>query len=416
MARSERSWARTFVKRGLVAVIMVLALAVYGLVSAGTQSLAFKPAASSSSTSGGHSVSQAMSPANNSINVAAQGPGHSLYFYWELYNSSTSGYTGVWNGPLGIGGPGSTFSAPAIIAQGTSDPSSPGYGNFDIAVEGPNHTGDLYWDISGTWYGPYQFAGPGTVYSTPAMAEDSNGNLQITLQGPANTLYAYWNSTGSFYGPLGVAGVGTTFSGPTMEQVGNDVFADVQGPNHSLLDYYVGDGGSNPSTATPWSAARQSSNDGTVFDTPNFGGVGGGAGTSGVIFEGPNNSLFQALSTTNEDLQLAEIHGAGSTYSTPAGLATGPSNYYQYIANEGPSNTLYWYFEDPHTVRLDGPLQIGGVGSTWSAPSLLMDVSGNFDIAVQGPNHALYEYFDVGGAIHGPLGIGAPGSTFSSPG
>ena len=147
MVRSERSWARIFVRRGLVAAIMVLALAVYGLVTAGTQSLAFKPTAS---TSGGHSVSQAVSPANFSINVAAQGPSHTLYFYWELENSS-GGYTGVWNGPLGIGAPGSTFSAPTIVAQG----SGPGFGNFDIAVQGPSNTGDLYWDISGTWYGPY---------------------------------------------------------------------------------------------------------------------------------------------------------------------------------------------------------------------------------------------------------------------
>ena len=404
MARSERSWARTFVKRGLVAVIMVLALAVYGLVSAGTQSLAFKPAASSSSTSGGHSVSQAMSPANNSINVAAQGPGHSLYFYWELYNSSTSGYTGVWNGPLGIGGPGSTFSAPAIIAQGTSDPSSPGYGNFDIAVEGPNHTGDLYWDISGTWYGPYQFAGPGTVYSTPAMAEDSNGNLQITLQGPANTLYAYWNSTGSFYGPLGIGGPNTTFSGPAMYPQGDYVYSAVQGRNHDLEDYTVYDGGSNPSNATPWSAALVIADDNTAFDAPSI-----FATTVGeAVFQGPNHALYRAASF--DAIKEAQIRGAGTTYSTPSSLY-GTS----YIAVEGPSNTLYWYFRDANTGTLDGPLQIGSPGSTWSAPSLLEDATDNFDIAVQGPNNALYEYFDINGVIHGPLGIGAPGSTFSSP-
>ncbi len=218
MVRSERSWARILVKRGLVAAILVLALAVYGLVTAGTQSLAFKPTAS---TSGGHSVSQALSPANGSINVAAQGPNHTLYFYWELEDSSGN-YTGVWNGPLGIGAQGSTFSAPTILAQGNGGPSSPGYGNFDIAVQGPSNTGDLYWDISGTWYGPYQFAGPATVFGTPGMIEDSQGNLQITAEGPGNTLYAYWNTTGAFYGPLGIGGPNSTFSAPSMSRSGNN--------------------------------------------------------------------------------------------------------------------------------------------------------------------------------------------------
>jgi hypothetical protein len=408
MARSERSWARTFVKRGLVAAIMILALAVYGLLTAGTQSLSLRPTATSTSTSGGHSVSQAMSPANNSINVAAQGPSHSLYFYWELYNSSTSSYTGVWNGPLGVGAPGSTFSAPKILAQ--SSGGSGTLGNFDIAVEGPNHTGDLYWDISGTWYGPYQFAGPGIVMSTPGMVEDSDGNLQITVQGPANTLYAYWNTAGAFYGPLGIGGPNSTFSGPTMQRAGNLVDAAVQGPNHSLRSYSVYDGGSTPSNGTPWSSATDISNDNTEWDIANWGGVGGNTNTNGIIFQGPNNSLYEAI--TNPTFQLDEIRGAGTTYSTPSGLSGGN---YQYIAAEGPSNTLYWYFEDPNTVRLDGPLQIGGVGSTWSAPSLIFDASGNFDIAVQGANHALYEYFDINGVMHGPLGIGAAGSTFSSP-
>ena len=399
MVRSERSWGRTLVKRGLVAAVLVLALATYGLVTAGTQSLAFKPTAASSSTSGGHSVSQAVSDANGSINVATQGPSHSLYFYWELEDSSGN-YTGVWNGPLGIGRPGSTFSAPTIISQANGGSGSPGYGNFDIAVQGPSNTGDLYWDISGTWYGPYQFAGPGTVFGTPGMIEDSQGNLQITVEGPGNTLYAYWNTTGSFYGPLGIGGPNSTFSAPEMSISGNSVHAVVQGRNHDVEDYFVYNDG-NPADAKPWSSAFDMSNDNTGWDTP-------WAGYAGAIFQGPNNSLYQG--TNFFGIQLTQIRGAGTTYSTPSALYTG-----QYITAEGPSNTLYWYFYDNNTGRLDGPLQIGGIGSTWSAPSLISDDNGNYDIAVQGANHALYEYFIIGGVVHGPLGIGAPGSTFSSP-
>ena len=405
MARSERSWARTFVRRGLVAVIMVLTLAVYGLVTSGAQSLALRPAAAAASTSGGHSVSQALSPANGSINVVAQGPGHSLYFYWELEDSSGN-YTGVWNGPLGIGGPGSTFSAPTIVAQGNNDSSSPGYGNFDIAVEGPNHTGDLYWDISGTWYGPYQFAGAGMVYSTPGMTEDSHGNLQITAQGPSNSLYAYWNSTGTFYGPLGIGGPHSTFSGSSMGSDSADTYAFVQGPNHSLQAYNVNDGGTHPENGTPWSAANDVSNDNTAFDTPAV----PFDDSSYAVFQGTSNSLYQADCCGGSALQT-QVNGAHTAYSSPS---ASDNNVYA-ISVEGPANRLDLYFEDSNTHRLDGPLQIGSPGSTWSAPSLLEDATDNFDIAVQGPNNALYEYFDINGVIHGPLGIGAPGSTFSSP-
>jgi hypothetical protein len=395
MVRSERSWARTFVRRGLVAAIMVLALAVYGLVTAGTQSLALRPTAAP--TSGGHSVSQAVSDANGSINVAAQGPNHTTYFYWELEDSSGN-YTGVWHGPLGIGAPGSTFSAPTIITQAAN---GPGYGNFDIAVEGPNHTGDLYWDISGTWYGPYQFAGPGTVFGTPGMVEDSHGNLQIGVQGPGNTLYVYWNATGTFYGPLGIGGPNSTFSAPAMSTSGDYVHATVQGRNHDLEDYDVYDGGNTPSNATPWSSPFDISNDNTAWDSA-------WGGSEGAIFQGPSNSLYQAANFFAID--LTQIRGAGTTYSTPSALFAG-----QFITAEGPSNTLYWYFFDVNTGRVDGPLQIGGIGSTWSAPSLIEDDNDNFDIAVQGANHTLYEYFVINGVVHGPLGIGAMGSTFSSP-
>ncbi len=398
MARSERSWAGTLVKRGLVAAVLVLALATYGLVTAGTQSLAFKPTAASSSTSGGHSVSQAVSDTNGSINIAAQGPSHSLYFYWELEDSSGN-YTGVWNGPLGIGGPGSTWSAPTILAQsnGAAD------GNFDIAVQGPSHSGDLYWDISGTWYGPYQFAAPNTVFGTPGMVEDSNGNVQITAEGPNNTMDAYWNSAGTFYGPLGIGGPNSTFSAPEMAESGNTVYAYAQGRNHDLEGYRVYDGGGTPSNATPWTAAYDMSNDNTEWDSP-------WAGPAGSVFQGPNNALYESSNSNFYNQPLTQVRGAGTTYSTPSALDSG-----FFISVEGPSNTLYWYFYNSSTGNIDGPVQIGAPGSTWSAPNLINDDNDNFDIAVQGPNNTLYEYFIINGAVHGPLGIGAPGSTFSSP-
>jgi hypothetical protein len=233
------------------------------------------------------------------------------------------------------------------------------------------------------------------------MVEDSNGNLQIGTQGPGNTLYVYWNTTGKFYGPLGIGGPNSTFSAPSMSEGGTYVHATVQGRNHDLEDYDVNDGGSTPSNARPWSSAFDISNDNTAWDSA-------WGGYEGAIFQGPSNSLYQA--TNFFAIDLTQIRGAGTTYSTPSALGSG-----EYISAEGPSNTLYWYFFDVNTDRVDGPLQIGAIGSTWSAPSLIEDANSNFDIAVQGVNNALYEYFVINGVVHGPLGIGAAGSTFSSP-
>src|ERR1017187_114016 len=374
MVRSEHRSARTLVRRGLVAATMVLALAVYGLATAGTQSFAFKPtAASGASTSAGLAVSQAVSPTNNSLNVATQGPNHSLYFFWNV--------AGKWYGPLGIGAAGSTFSAPTIVA----DPSS---GNFDIAVEGPSHTLDFYWDIKGTWYGPFEVAGAGTTYSTPGLVEDGSGHLQIAAQGPGNTLDVYWNVSAKFYGPLGIGGPGSTFTGPSLTLNGpTTVYAWVQGRNHDLEVYTLASG--------VWSSASDASNDNTAYSAA------GGVlllpmGNPGSIFEGPNNSLYQAFGPSSPAL-VKQLRGGGTTYSMPSAISpTGPG-VAGYIANAGPSNTLSFYFPDSTTGNLDGPLQIGGTGSTFSAPSLIQDGNGNQDIAVEGPSNTLWAYFDIGG-------------------
>jgi hypothetical protein len=378
MQRSHPNWARTFVRRGLVAAVLVLALATYGLVTAGTQSSAFKPTAAAVNSTAGRSVSQAISPTNGSLNVATQGPNHSLYFFWNV--------AGKWYGPLGVGAPGSTYSAPTILSQGN--------GNFDIAAQGPNNSLYFYWDITGTWYGPYGVAGPGTTFSTPGLVEDNNNNLQIATQGPANTLDVYWNTAAQFYGPLGIGGPGSTFSGPAITLSGSDLYVQVQGRNHDLEEYH------RFGTA-PWSGVSDSSNDNTVYSAPWA--VSGGF----ALFQGPNNSLWESEGAFTP--VFVQIRGGGSTYSMPS-----LTNNTDFIAAEGPSNTLWYYFYNNSTSNFDGPLQIGSPGSTFSAPSLIQDASSNQDIAVQGPGNALWAYFDIGGTIHGPLQIGGPGTSFSS--
>jgi hypothetical protein len=394
MRRSQLNWARTFARRGLVSATLVLALATYGLVTAGTQSLAFKPTASSGNSTDGRSVSQAVSPTNGSLNVATQGPNHSLYFFWNV--------AGKWYGPLGIGAPGSTWSAPTIVAE-----TGPNAGNFDIAVEGPNHTLWFYWDISGTWYGPYQVGGPSTTYSTPGLAEDSSNNLQIPVEGPGNSLYLFWNVNAVFYGPIGLGGAGSTFSGPDVgygiSVGGSNFYIVTQGANNDVEQY--------SRLSNVWQPARAIANDGSAFSAPTLFPY-----TFRASFQGPNHSLWDAEGGTRTHLAV-QIQGAGSTYSMPSEVNTiqdtGPYN--RAMVTEGPSNSL-WYYHGNSSNSALVVTQIGAPGSTFSAPNIVIEYNNNNnkDIAVQGPSNTLYAYFVISGTVYGPLQVGGPGTSFSS--
>jgi hypothetical protein len=383
-------------RRGLVSAILVLALASYGLVTAGTQSLAFKPTASGSNSTAGLSVSQAVSPTNGSLNVATQGPNHSLYFFWNV--------AGTWYGPLGLGGAGSTFSAPTIVAE-----TGPNAGNFDIAAEGPNHTLWFYWDIAGTWHGPYQVGGPGTTYSTPGLAEDSSNNLQIPVEGPGNSLYLFWNVNAVFYGPIGLGGAGSTFARPDVgygsNVTGSNFYIVVQGANNDVEQYIR--------TNNVWAPARDIANDGAAFSAPTLFPY-----TFRATYQGPNHSLFDAEGGPNGGYHpQVQIRGAGTTYSMPSEVNTaqdtGPYN--RAMVTQGPSNSLWYYHANSNSSALV-VTQMGAPGTAFSAPNIVIEYNNNNneDIAVQGPSNTLYAYFVISGTVYGPLQVGGPGTSFSS--
>jgi len=74
----------------------------------------------------------------NSSVIAAEGPGHSLIFYWQTIG-------GVPWHPEFVAGPGSTYSAPSVAQVGNSSV---------IAAEGPGHTLFFYWQTIGgvSWH------------------------------------------------------------------------------------------------------------------------------------------------------------------------------------------------------------------------------------------------------------------------
>jgi hypothetical protein len=384
VTRNLRHGAFALLRRAGVVALLAAAFVVYGLVAGGPRVVSFQStAASSLGTESGLSVSEAISPTNQSVNVAARGPNNSLRFYWQV--------SGTWYGPLGLGGANTTYSAPSIAAESN--------GNFDIAVEGPGNSMYFYWDTAGTWYGPLQVAATGSTFSTPALDVDTDGHLALVVEGPGNTLYHYWNISGAWYGPLGIGGAGTTFSAPSIsvQLCSGDCSAQAfsVGPGHDMRQWQRDSSGN-------WSGPREWSSDQQAFSAPSSYGA-------QAVFEGANHSL--ATSDSN-GLALTNIGTGGSAYSAPSltGLGMGTSR----VTVEGPLHTLSFWSVDS-SGHWGGPVQVGGPGSTYSAPSMEEETGGGtLDLAVQGPGDSLYAYWNLGGTWYGPLQVAGAGTTFGS--
>jgi hypothetical protein len=103
--------------------------------------------------------SPSMTANHGAVNIAVQGPNHSLLFYW-----ATNG-TATWHTET-IAGAGSTFSAPSMAVNGNT---------VNVAALGPHNTLTFYWAFDGTatWH-PETVAGGVNRSSTPSMAVDGN--------------------------------------------------------------------------------------------------------------------------------------------------------------------------------------------------------------------------------------------------
>ena len=86
----------------------------------------------------------------NSSVMAAEGPNHSLDFYWQTIGTSP------WHREV-VAKAHTTFSAPSVAQVGNSSV---------IAARGPNNSLDFYWQTIGTSpWNPETAAGPGTTFA-----------------------------------------------------------------------------------------------------------------------------------------------------------------------------------------------------------------------------------------------------------
>jgi len=115
------------------------------------------------------------------------------------------------------------------------------------------------------WSSPVQVAGPDTAYSAPAAAlNQATGLISLLVEGPDHSLDDYYVTAGSpWSGPIQVAGPGSTYSAPmaVLNQGTGLISVLVQGPSNSLDDYYV-------TAGTPWSSAIQVGAAGSTYSAP----------------------------------------------------------------------------------------------------------------------------------------------------
>ncbi|MDQ6847698.1 MAG: C39 family peptidase [Candidatus Dormibacteraeota bacterium] len=325
---------------------------------------------------GGHAASQAISPTNGSVNVAVQGPDHSLFFFWNV--------AGTWHGPLGIGGPNSTFSAPAIVAEAS--------GNFDIAVQGPNNTVDMYWDTGGRWYGPYQVGGAGSANSTPSVVVDAQQHVTVAVQGPAHSMYLYWCVAAQWYGPYGLGAQNSTFSSPALSLVTASpasLQAVVSSGDAALQQYRERSDGS-------WSGPNAWSQSDNAYSS---------ASSTAVVtaYMGPGSSLMAVNGASA--IQVAD---PGTTYSAPSLASSGADTY---AVVQGPGHNLSFF---ANHGGWGAAVRAAPAGSAYSAPSIAVEANGNIDVAVEGPSSTLFFFWRVGSTWYGPLQVGGTGTTFAA--
>jgi len=144
--------------------------------------------------------------------------------------------------------------------------------------------------------------------------------------------------------------------------------------------------------------------------------VGYNANAGTVTLADPLDGQLHTFSMAAFQSAFAVFHSQAVVVSTggfSTSQAVSPTNGSVNVAVLGPDHSLFFYWNV--AGRWYGPLGIGGPNSAFSGPAIVSEADGNFDIAVEGPAHTLHMYWDIAGRWYGPLEVGGQGSTYSTP-
>ena len=89
-------------------------------------------------------------------------------------------------------------------------------GEADVAAQGPGFSLMYYWAMPGSGWRSTQLAGPGTTYSVPSVFVRPNGRADVVARGPDFSLAHYWATPGSPWHTAQVAGAGTVGYVPSV--------------------------------------------------------------------------------------------------------------------------------------------------------------------------------------------------------
>jgi hypothetical protein len=298
----------------------------------------------------------------NEADLVTEGANHTLLYYWAIPGSK-------WQHTQ-VAGPGSTFSAPSIFVR--SDTATQA-NEADIVAEGPNHTLLYYWAIPGSKWQHTQVAGPGSTFSAPSIFVRSDTATQaneadIVAEGPNHTLQYYFATPGSSWHNTQVSGPGSTYSAPSIfvrsdtATQPNEADIVAQGAANTLQYYFTTPGSSWHNT--------QVAPAGTTFSAPSIfvrSDTATQPNEADIVAQGAANTLQYYFATPGSLWHNTQVSGPSSTFSAPSifvrsDTATQPNE--ADIVAEGASHTLQYSFATPGSLWQH--TEVSGPGTTYS--------------------------------------------------
>jgi len=225
-----------------------------------------------------------------------------------------------------VAGPNSAFSAPVVVSGPGTDAA--------IAVEGASHSLAVYVKINGHWR-HLKVAGRNTTYAAPSLVATPSGAGAIATEGKNHSLWFRWQTNGSRWDVKEILGSGRDYSAPSL----------------------------------------------VIRDSSQAGGL-GGAGQADIAYQGPDNALAYAYSTSSYRAWVNDVIGAKRAYSAPSLVVLDGTDATQgeaFVAVEGAKHSLWNYYATTSTLFTGQ--EVLGNRYAYSAPSA---VQNNLD-----PNHAI---------------------------
>jgi hypothetical protein len=237
-----------------------------------------------------------------------------------------------------VAGRNSAFSAPSVVSGPGTDAA--------IAVEGANHSLVLYIKDSGHWIHD-QVAGRNSTYSAPSLVVDPSGGGAIAAEGKNHSLWFRWLTTTGRWDVKEILGNGRDYSAPSL----------------------------------------------VIRGTGQAGGL-GGAGQADIAYQGPDNALAYAYSTSSYRAWVNDVIGAKRAYSAPSLVVLGGTDATPgeaFIAVEGARNSLWTYY-DATTTTVFTAHEVLSNRWAYSAPAAVqngLDPNHAIEIAYRGASDSL---------------------------